>query len=99
MLAPGSNASAQTYTISQGSPAVITTITIDPTGGFGRHDNHLHERRCRRGDADDQWRAAAIYSAPSVSEGPATMLYVDGAINATVRAETRAKPPFRQEPL
>jgi len=81
VLAPGSNNSAQTYTISQGSPAVITTITIDPLAGSAGTTTISTSGGAGAGTQTING-VPQQFSAPSVSEGPATMLFVDGAINA-----------------
>jgi hypothetical protein len=82
MLAPGSNNSAQVYTIVQGSsPAVTTIITIDPLAGSAGTTTISTSGGPGAG-TQTMSGVPQQFSSPSVSEGPATMLYVDGAINA-----------------
>ncbi len=88
-LAPGSNNSAQTYTIVHGtSPAVTTTITIDPLAGSAGTTTISTSGGSGAGMQTING-VPQQFSAPSVSEGPATMLYVDGAINGLSRPRSR----------
>ena len=81
-LTPGSNNSAQVYTITQGSsPVVTTTITIDPLAGSAGTTTISTSGGAGAGSQTING-VPQQFSSPSVSEGPATMLFVDGAINA-----------------
>ena len=70
----------------------------DRSGGrFSRHDDDRHERRFRSGYAGING-VPQQFSSASVSQGPATMLYVDGAITS-FRARAKASRHSTTGPL
>ncbi len=76
-LAPGSNTTAQVYTIVQGS--VTTTITIDPAAGSAGTTTIVTNSGSGAGTQVING-VPQQYSSAGVSTGDATMLFVDGAI-------------------
>jgi Tfp pilus assembly protein PilX len=78
-LAPGSNATSQVYTITQGS--VITTITIDPAAGSAGTTTIVTNSGSGAGTQVING-VPQQFSSAGVSQGDATMLYVDGAISS-----------------
>jgi Tfp pilus assembly protein PilX len=76
-LAPGSNNTAQTYTIVQGS--VTTTITVDSAAGSAGTTTIVTTGGSGAGTQVING-VPQQFSSAGVSQGPATMLYVDGAI-------------------
>ena len=78
-LAPGSNSTAQVYTITQGSPAVVTTITIDPAAGSAGTTTITTSSGSGAGTQVING-VPQQFSSAGVAQGDATMLFVDGAI-------------------
>ncbi len=78
-LSPGSNSTAQVYTIVQGS--VTTTITIDPAAGSAGTTTMVTTGGSGAGTQVING-VPQQFSSPGVSQGDATMLYVDGAITS-----------------
>src|SRR3984957_17565144 len=78
-LAPGSNSTAQVYTITQGSPAVVTTITIDPAAGSAGTTTITTSSGSGAGTQIING-VPQQFSSAGVAQGDATMLFVDGAI-------------------
>jgi hypothetical protein len=78
-LQPGSNNTAQVYTIVQGS--VTTTITIDPAAGSAGTTTMVTSGGTGAGTQVING-VPQQFSSPGVSQGDATMLYVDGAITS-----------------
>ncbi len=78
-LAPGSNATAQVYTIVQGT--VTTTVTVDPAAGSAGTTTIVTTGGSGAGTQVING-VPEQYSSPGVSQGNATMLYVDGAITS-----------------
>jgi Tfp pilus assembly protein PilX len=76
-LAPGSNSTAQVYTIVQGS--VTTTVTIDPAAGSAGTTTIVTAGGSGAGTQVVNG-VPQQFSSAGVSAGDATMLYVDGAI-------------------
>lgn len=79
LLSPGTNNSAQVFTITQGSgkTAVTTVVTVDPNlGSAGTTTISSGSKTTTITGVPQQ------FSAVNVSEGPATMVYVDGAITS-----------------
>jgi Tfp pilus assembly protein PilX len=76
-LAPGSNSTAQTYNIVQGS--VTTSITIDSAAGSAGTTTIVTTGGSGAGTQVING-VPQQFSSAGVSTGPATMLYVDGAI-------------------
>ncbi|HEX7284929.1 MAG TPA: PilX N-terminal domain-containing pilus assembly protein [Candidatus Angelobacter sp.] len=69
----------QVYTITQGSPAVTTKITVDPAanGGTGQTTVQSGSNTLNITGVPDMFDPAT-----GALQGPATMLYVDGAITS-----------------
>jgi Tfp pilus assembly protein PilX len=78
-LSPGSNSTAQVYTIVQGS--VTTTITIDPAAGSAGTTTMVTSGGTGAGTQIING-VPQQFSSAGVSQGDATMLYVDGAITS-----------------
>jgi Tfp pilus assembly protein PilX len=78
-LQPGTNATAQVYTIVQGS--ATTTITIDPAAGSAGTTTIVTTGGTGAGTQVING-VPQQYSSAGVSTGDATMLFVDGAINS-----------------
>ncbi len=78
-LSPGSNGTAQVYTIVQGS--VTTTVTIDPAAGSAGTTTITTNSGSGAGTQVING-VPQQYSSAGVSTGDATMLYVDGAITS-----------------
>ena len=78
-LAPGSNSTAQTYTIVQGS--VTTTITIDPAAGSAGTTTISTNSGTGAGTQVING-VPQQFSSAGVAQGDATMLFVDGAITS-----------------
>jgi Tfp pilus assembly protein PilX len=78
-LQPGSNNTAQVYTIVQGS--VTTTITIDPAAGSAGTTTMVTTGGSGAGTQVING-VPQQFSSAGVSQGDATMLYVDGAITS-----------------
>ncbi len=78
-LSPGSNSTAQVYTIVQGS--VTTTITIDPAAGSAGTTTMVTTGGSGAGTQVING-VPQQFSSAGVSQGNATMLYVDGAITS-----------------
>jgi Tfp pilus assembly protein PilX len=78
-LSPGSNGTAQIYTIVQGS--VTTTITIDPAAGSAGTTTISTNSGTGAGTQVING-VPQQYSSAGVSTGDATMLFVDGNINS-----------------
>src|ERR1700761_1264427 len=78
-LSPGSNSTAQVYTIVQGS--VTTTITIDPAAGSAGTTTMVTTGGSGAGTQGING-VPQQFSSAGVSQGDATMLYVDGAITS-----------------
>jgi Tfp pilus assembly protein PilX len=84
VLSPGSNNSAQVFTITQTSPkTVVTVVTVDPNAGSAGTTTISSGPSATSQSAPTTITGVPQqFSAPNVSEGPATMLFVDGAINS-----------------
>jgi Tfp pilus assembly protein PilX len=79
-LQPGATGTAQVYTITQGSsPSVVTTVTIDPAAGSAGTTTITQVGGSGAGTQIING-VPQQFSSAGVSEGPATMLFVDGAI-------------------
>ena len=78
-LSPGSNGTAQIYTIVQGS--VTTTVTIDPAAGSAGTTTISTNSGSGAGTQVING-VPQQYSSAGVSTGDATMLFVDGAITS-----------------
>jgi Tfp pilus assembly protein PilX len=76
-LSPGSNSTSQIYTIVQGS--VTTTVTIDPAAGSAG-TTIINTVGGSGAGTQTINGVPQQFSSAGVSTGPATMLYVDGAI-------------------
>lgn len=78
-LSPGATSTSQVYTIVQGS--VTTTITIDPSAGSAGTTTMVTSGGTGAGTQVING-VPQQFSSTGVSQGPATMLYVDGNINS-----------------
>jgi Tfp pilus assembly protein PilX len=78
-LSPGTNGTAQVYTITQGT--VTTTVTIDPAAGSAGTTTIVTTGGSGAGTQVING-VPQQYSSAGVSTGDATMLFVDGAINS-----------------